>query len=80
MSAPAPVDEARQEGRHAERPAPSAMLRTGLQRYAILIVFAALIVGFGIALPGTFLSVPTLALMRILYLRIRKARTAAQLA
>ena len=61
MSAPAPVDEARQEGRHAERPAPSAILRTGLQRYAILIVFAALIVGFGIALPGTFLSVGDLS-------------------
>ncbi len=45
----------------AERPAPSAMLRTGLQRYAILIVFAALIVGFGIALPGTFLSVGDLS-------------------
>ena len=61
MSAPAPVDEARQEGRRAERPAPSAMLRTGLQRYAILVVFAALIVGFGIALPGTFLSVGDLS-------------------
>src|ERR1700722_4488981 len=61
MSAPAPVDEPRQAEHRAERPAPSAILRTGLQRYAILIVFAALIVGFGIALPGTFLSVGALS-------------------
>jgi ribose transport system permease protein len=33
----------------------------GLQRYAILIVFAALIVGFGVSLPHTFLSIGNLS-------------------
>jgi ribose transport system permease protein len=61
MSAPAPVDQARQEEHRAERPAASELLRVGLQRYAILIVFAALIIGFGIDLPSTFLSVGDLS-------------------
>ena len=34
MTAPAPVDEARQEEHRAERSAPSALLRAGVQRYA----------------------------------------------
>ena len=43
--------------------------------------FSRMLPGAEIAgIPGTFLSVPTLALMRILYLRIRKARLAATLA
>ncbi len=33
----------------------------GLQRYAIVIVFAALIVGFGIDMPSTFLSIGNLS-------------------
>jgi len=61
MSAPAPVDEARPEERHAERPAPAAILRVGLQRYAILIVFAIMVAVFGVDLPGTFLSVGNLS-------------------
>jgi len=60
MSAPAPVGEARQEERRAERSAPP-IWRVGLQRYAILIVFAALIVGFGVATPSTFMSLGNLS-------------------
>ena len=61
MSAPAPVDEAREEGHRAERSAGSALWRTGLQRYAILIVFAIMIAVFGVDLPSTFLSVGNLS-------------------
>ena len=60
MSAPAPVDEASQEEHRAERSAPS-FWRVGLQRYAILIVFAALIVGFGVSTPSTFMSLGNLS-------------------
>jgi ribose transport system permease protein len=60
MSAPAPVDEARQEEDRAKRSAPS-LWRVGLQRYAILIVFALMIAVFGIDLPKTFLSVGNLS-------------------
>ncbi|HXJ27519.1 MAG TPA: ABC transporter permease [Streptosporangiaceae bacterium] len=66
MSAPAPVDPApadtaRQEEHHAERTAPSAILRVGLQRYAILIVFAIMVAVFGADLPSTFLSIENLS-------------------
>jgi ribose transport system permease protein len=61
MSAPAPVDTPRQEEHRAERTAPSALLRTGLQRYAIVIVFAALIAGFGIDMPNLFLTIGNLS-------------------
>ena len=60
MSAQAPVGEARQEEHRAERSAPS-IWRVGLQRYAILIVFAALIVGFGVSTPRTFMSLGNLS-------------------
>ena len=60
MTAPAPVDEARQEERRAERSGTS-WWRTGLQRYAILIVFAVMIAVFGIDLPKTFLSIGNLS-------------------
>ena len=40
---------------------PSAVKRLGLQRYAILIVFGAMIVSFGIAIPSTFLSIGNLS-------------------
>jgi ribose/xylose/arabinose/galactoside ABC-type transport system permease subunit len=64
MSAPheaaAPVEEERQED-HAERARPSAVRRLGIQRYAILIVFAAMVAGFGAAIPSTFLSIGNLS-------------------
>jgi ribose transport system permease protein len=64
MSAPhdaaAPVEEARPE-QQATRDRPSAVQRLGIQRYAILLVFAALVAAFGIALPSTFLSIGNLS-------------------
>jgi ribose transport system permease protein len=60
MSAPAPVDQGREEHR-AERSGSSSLLRTGLQRYAILVVFAVMIAVFGIDLPSTFLSIGNLS-------------------
>jgi predicted PurR-regulated permease PerM len=56
------------------------LMEQGVELHPLLVLFG-VFAGAEIAgIPGTFLSVPTLALMRILYLRIRKARTAAQLA
>jgi ribose transport system permease protein len=64
MSAPhgaaAPVDEGRPEEPSA-RPRSSAGRRFGIQRYAILIVFAALVIGFGVDIPSTFLSIGNLS-------------------
>ena len=64
MSAPhgaaAPVEDDRQQDQAAQA-RPSAVKRFGLQRYAILIVFAAMIVSFGIAIPSTFLSIGNLS-------------------
>jgi ribose transport system permease protein len=61
MSAPAPIDAARQEERGSDRSGSSSPWRTGLQRYAILIVFAVMIAVFGIDLPSTFLSIGNLS-------------------
>jgi len=58
--AAAPVETGRQE-EPAQRARSSALRRLGLQRYAILIVFAAMIVAFGIAVPSTFLSIGNLS-------------------
>ncbi len=56
------------------------LMEQGVELHPLLVLFG-VFAGAEIAgVPGTFLSVPTLALMRILYLRIRKARLAAQLA
>jgi ribose transport system permease protein len=59
-SAAVPVDEGRPEGT-PEPPRSVARRYLGLDRYAILIVFACLIVGFGSARPSTFLSVGNLS-------------------
>jgi predicted PurR-regulated permease PerM len=56
------------------------LMEKGVELHPLLVLFG-VFAGAEIAgIPGTFLSVPTLALMRILYLRIRKARMAATLA
>jgi ribose transport system permease protein len=64
MSAPhgaaAPAETGRQE-EQAERARPSVGRRLGIQRYAILIVFACLVAGFGAAIPSTFLSIGNLS-------------------
>ncbi len=64
MSAPhgaaAPVETDRQE-EQAERPRPSVVQRLGLNRYAILIVFVAMVIAFGLDIPSTFLSIGDLS-------------------
>jgi ribose transport system permease protein len=64
MSAPhdaaAPVEEARPEPQ-ATPGRPLVIQRLAIQRYAILIVFAAMVAAFGIALPSTFLSIGNLS-------------------
>lgn len=56
------------------------LMEQGVELHPVLVLFG-VFGGAEIAgIPGTFLSVPVLALARILYLRIRKARMAAQLA
>ena len=64
MSAPhdaaAPVETGRRQ-EPPQQPGPSAFRRLGLQRYAILIVFAAMVAAFGIDTPSTFLSVGNLS-------------------
>jgi ribose transport system permease protein len=65
MSAPhgaaAPAETGRQEEEQAERARPPAGRRLGIQRYAILIVFAALVAAFGADIPSTFLSIGNLS-------------------
>jgi len=61
MSAPAPVEEAREGGHRAEQSSSTAWWRVGLQRYAILIVFAIMVAVFGVDLPSTFLSIGNLS-------------------
>ena len=59
--APAPVETGGRDERPAERDRPSAIRRLGLQRYAIVIVFAAMVVAFGVDIPATFLSIGNLS-------------------
>jgi ribose transport system permease protein len=60
QGAAAPVETERQQ-EHPARPRPSVVRRMGLQRYAILVVFAAMILAFGLDLPSTFLTVGNLS-------------------
>jgi predicted PurR-regulated permease PerM len=56
------------------------LMEQGVELHPLLVLFG-VFAGAEIAgIPGTFLSVPVLALVRILYLRIRKARMTSQLA
>jgi predicted PurR-regulated permease PerM len=56
------------------------LMGNGVEIHPLLVLFG-VIAGAEIAgVPGSFLSVPVLALMRILYRRLRKARLAARLA
>jgi ribose transport system permease protein len=64
MSAPqeaAPVDADHQEERAASLARPPLGRRLGLQRYAIVIVFAAMVLAFGLDIPSTFMSVGNLS-------------------
>jgi ribose transport system permease protein len=64
MSAPhgaaAPAETGRQE-EPPPRARPSAVRRLGLSRFAIVIVFAAMVIAFGIDIPATFLSIGNLS-------------------
>ena len=56
------------------------LMGRGVELHPLLVLFG-VFAGAEIAgIPGTFLSVPVLALVRILYLRLRKIRMAARLA
>ena len=63
MSVPsAPVEtESDRQQEQAARPRPSAVQRLGLQRYGILIVFAFMVLAFGLDIPSTFLSIGDLS-------------------
>jgi ribose transport system permease protein len=64
MSAPhAPVEtesDLHQE-QGAERSVPGTLWRAGLQRYGIVLVFAAMVLAFGLYIPSTFLSIGDLS-------------------
>jgi predicted PurR-regulated permease PerM len=51
----------------------------GVELHPLLVLFGVFAGAEAAGIPGTFLSVPVLALVRIVYLRIRKARVGAQL-
>jgi ribose transport system permease protein len=59
--AAAPAEADHQEERAARVAQPPAGRRLGIQRYAILIVFAALVAAFGAAIPSTFLTIGNLS-------------------
>ena len=64
MSAPneaAPADQDHQEQRAATLPKATLYRRLGIQRYAILIVFVAMVIAFGLDIPSTFLSIGNLS-------------------
>jgi predicted PurR-regulated permease PerM len=52
----------------------------GVELHPLLVLFGVFAGAEVAGIPGTFLSVPVLALARILFLRLRKARLEAQLA
>jgi predicted PurR-regulated permease PerM len=51
----------------------------GVEVHPLLVLFGVFAGGEVAGIAGTFLSVPLIALARIIYLRIRKARMAEQL-
>jgi predicted PurR-regulated permease PerM len=55
------------------------LMGQGVELHPLLILFGVFAGGEVAGIAGTFLSVPILALARILYLRIRRARTSARL-
>jgi predicted PurR-regulated permease PerM len=56
------------------------LMEQGVALHPLLVLFGVFAGGEIAGVAGTFLSVPTLALARVIYVRIRKARIAAQLA
>jgi predicted PurR-regulated permease PerM len=52
----------------------------GVELHPLLVLFGVFAGAEVAGIPGTFLSVPVLALARVLYLRVLKARLSARLA
>jgi len=55
------------------------LMGRGVQLHPVLVLFGVFAGAEVAGIPGTFLSVPALALARVLYLRLRKARAAVHL-
>ena len=55
------------------------LMGQGVEVHPLLVIFGVFAGGEIAGIPGTFLSVPVIALVRILFIRIRKARAAAHL-
>jgi predicted PurR-regulated permease PerM len=55
------------------------LMGQGVEVHPLLVIFGVFAGGEIAGIPGTFLSVPVIALVRILFVRIRKARMAAAL-
>jgi len=55
------------------------LMRAGVELHPLLVLFGVFAGGEIAGIPGAFLSVPVLALIRIVYLRVRKARVTAHL-
>jgi predicted PurR-regulated permease PerM len=56
------------------------LMGSGVELHPLLVLFGVFAGAEVAGIPGTFLSVPVIALIRIVYIRIRKARTATQFA
>jgi predicted PurR-regulated permease PerM len=54
------------------------LMGQGVQVHPLLVLFGVFAGAEVAGIPGTFLSVPVLALVRLLYVRLRKARMASQ--
>jgi ribose transport system permease protein len=59
--AAAPAEADHQEERAATLARPSIVRRLGLQRYAIVIVFVAMVIAFGLDIPSTYLTIGNLS-------------------
>jgi predicted PurR-regulated permease PerM len=55
------------------------LMEQGVALHPLLVLFGVFAGGELAGIAGTFLSVPVLALVRVIYVRIRKSRLAAQL-
>jgi predicted PurR-regulated permease PerM len=55
------------------------LMRRGVQLHPLLVLFGVFAGAEVAGIPGTFLSVPVLAMVRLAYVRMRKARIAARL-
>ena len=54
------------------------LMGQGVELHPLLVLFGVFAGAELAGIPGTFLSVPVLAMVRVIYLRIRKARLVAR--